>query len=67
MFFGTCTVVMKLVTGQGFMSHLTQNRSFWRRSPSQSLGLVWKKQNLTQKKHTFTNQEKHTILTKSEL
>jgi len=26
----------------GYMSHSTQNRSFWRRSPSQSLGLVWK-------------------------
>jgi len=24
------------------MSHLTQNRSFRRHSPSQSLGLVWK-------------------------
>jgi len=26
----------------GFTSHLTQHRSFRRRSPSQSLGLVWK-------------------------
>jgi len=25
------------------MSHSTQNRLFWRRSSSQSLGLVWKK------------------------
>ena len=33
---------------------------FQRRSPSQSLGLVWKKLNLTQNKHTFTNQKKCT-------
>jgi len=26
----------------GFTSHWTQNRSFLRRSPSQSLGLIWK-------------------------
>jgi len=26
----------------GFTSHSTQSRSFWRRCPSQSLGLVWK-------------------------
>jgi len=43
----------------GFMSHLTQYRSFRRRSPSQSLGSVWKK-NLTQQKHTHTNQKKCT-------
>jgi len=24
------------------MSYSTQNRSFWRHSPRQSLGLVWK-------------------------
>jgi len=41
----------------GFTSHLTQNRSFQRCSPSQSLGMVWKKLNLTQQKHTFTNQK----------
>jgi len=29
-------------------------------SPGQSLGLVWKKLNLTQQKHTFTNQKKCT-------
>jgi len=40
----------------------TQNRSFHRRSPSQSLGLVigMEKLNLTQQKHTFTNQKKCT-------
>jgi len=27
-------------------------------SPSQSLGLVWKKLNLTQQKHVFTSQKK---------
>ena len=31
-----------LMTDCGFTSHSTQNRSFWRRSPSQSIGLVWK-------------------------
>jgi len=41
----------------GFTSHSTKNRSFRRCSQSQSLGLVWKKQNLTQQKHTFTNQK----------
>ena len=47
-----------------FTSHSTQNMSFWGRSPSQSLGLVWKKQklNLTQQKHTFTNQTKCTTI-----
>ena len=29
-------------------------------SPSQSVGLVWKKLNLTQQNHTFTNQKKWT-------
>jgi len=29
-------------------------------SPSQSLGLVWKKLNLTQEKHAFTRQKKRT-------
>jgi len=29
-------------------------------SPSQSLGLVWKKLNLTQQKHAFTKQQKCT-------
>ena len=29
-------------------------------SPSQSLGLVWKKLNLTQEKHAFTDQKKCT-------
>jgi len=29
-------------------------------SPSQSLGVVWKKLNLTQQKHAFTNQKKCT-------
>jgi len=39
-----------------FASHSTQNRSFWRCSPSQSwLGM--KKLNLTQQKHTFINQK----------
>jgi len=42
----------------GFTSNLTQNRSFRRHSQSQSLGLVWKKLNLTRQKHTFTNQKK---------
>jgi len=37
-----------------------KNRSFRRRSPSQSLGLVWKKINLTQQKHAFTHQKKCT-------
>ena len=32
-----------LAPGQGFTSHSTQNRSFRRHSPNQSLGLVWKK------------------------
>ena len=50
----------KWVSEQGFMSHSTQNRSFWRRSSSQSFGLVWKKLNLTQQKHSFTNQKKST-------
>jgi len=40
------------------MSHSTQNRLFRRRSPSQSLGLVLKKLNLTQQRHIFTNQKK---------
>jgi len=44
------------------MSHSTQNRSFRRRSQSQYLGLVWKKLNLTQQKHTFINQKKHTTI-----
>jgi len=44
----------------GFMSHSTQNASFRRRFPSQSLGLVWEKLNLTQQKHAFTNQKKCT-------
>jgi len=34
------------LTSQGFTSHSTQNRSFWRHFPGQSLSLVWKKQNL---------------------
>jgi len=35
--------------------------SFWRRSPSESLGLVWKELNIiTQQKHAFTNQKKCT-------
>jgi len=42
------------------MSHSTQNRLFQRRSPSQSLGFVWNKLNLTHQKHTFTNQKKCT-------
>jgi len=29
-------------TGKSFTSHSTRNRQFWRGSPSQSLGLVWK-------------------------
>jgi len=37
-----------------------KNRSFWRRSPSQSLGLISKQPNLTQQKHAFTNQKKYT-------
>ena len=41
-------------------SHSTQNGSLWRRFPSPSLGLVWKKLNLTQQKHAVTNQEKCT-------
>jgi len=50
-----------LVTGEGFTFHSTRNRSFWRSFPSQSLGLVWKKkQNLTQQKHTYSNQKKCT-------
>jgi len=44
----------------GFMPHSIKHRSLWRRSPSQSLGLVWKNKNLTQQKHTFTNQNKRT-------
>jgi len=45
---------------RGFTSHSTQNKSLQRRSYSQSLGLVWKKLNLTQQKHTFANQKKCT-------
>jgi len=44
----------------GFTSHLTQNRSLRSGFPSQSLGLVWKKLNLTQQKHASTNQKKCT-------
>jgi len=50
------------------MPHSTQNRTFWRRFPkpifwlgvdkTKPFGLVWKKPNLTQQKHTFTNQKK---------
>jgi len=42
-----------------FTSHMTQNRSFWRRSSSQSLGIVLKKLNLTQQKQT--TQEQNTL------
>jgi len=42
----------------GFTSHSTQTRSF--RTRCQSPGLVWKKLNLTQQKHVFTNQMKCT-------
>jgi len=44
------------------MSHSTQNRSFQRHAPSQSLGLLldMEKLNLTQQKHTFINQKKCT-------
>jgi len=41
-------------------SHSRQNRSLRRRFPSQSLGLGVGKLNLTQQKHTFTNQKKCT-------
>jgi len=47
----------KICTGWQWF-HSTQNRSFWRRSPSQYLGLVLK--NWSQQKHTFTNQNKYT-------
>jgi len=40
--FSSAAIKVELVTGQGFTSHSTQNGSFRRRSPSQSLGLVWK-------------------------
>jgi len=43
-----------------FTTHSTQNRSFPRRSPGQSLALVWKKLNLIQQKYAFTNQKKYT-------
>jgi len=36
-------------------------------SPSQSPGLVWKKLNLTQQKHTFTNQKKCTTTQNKQL
>ena len=52
---GTPTGLIELSCG--FTSHSTQNRSFRRRSPSQSLGLVWKKLNPTQQKHIFTSQK----------
>ena len=55
-----------------FTSHLTQNKSFRRRFPKPIswLGLAWygKKRNLTQQKHTFTNQKnvlQHKINTKN--
>jgi len=44
-----------------------KNRWFRRRSPRQSLGLEWRKQNRIQQKHTFTNQRsvlQHKINTK---
>ena len=47
---------------QDFTYHSTQSRSFRRLSPSQSLSLVWKKLNLTQQKHTFTNEKKCTTI-----
>jgi len=47
----------------GFTSHSTQNRSFRRRSPSQSLGLVWKNPN-TSKLHIH-NQKKCTTTQKT--
>jgi len=51
------------------MSHSTQNKSFRRCSPSQCLGLVvgMEKQNLTQQKHTVTNQMKCTTTQNKEL
>jgi len=36
----TDCILLPLQTGEGFASHSTQNRSFRRRFPSQSLGLV---------------------------
>ena len=36
-------------------------------SPNQSLGLVWRKRNLTQQKHAFTNQKKCTTQNKQTL
>jgi len=48
----------------GFTSHSTQNRSFWRRFPKPISRLGMKKLNLTQQKHTFTNQKKCTTQNK---
>ena len=42
----------------GFTSTRHKTGHFGDVSPSQSLGLVWKKLNLTQQKHAFTNQKK---------
>ena len=40
-----------------FLSHSTQNMSFWTRSPSQSLGLVWKTEPDTTKAHIHQTKE----------
>jgi len=42
-----------------FASHLTQNNSFRRHSPSQSLGLVWKTKPNTTKAHIHQSKEIH--------
>jgi len=44
----------------GFYIHLTQNRSFRRRSPTQPLGLVWKNQ-------TKHNKSTHTAIKRNVL
>jgi len=50
-----------------FYAHSTQNRSFWRRSPSEPLGLVWKNKT-SHNKSTYSpikqNVQQHKINTK---
>jgi len=37
-----CLLCNLLLTGEGFTSHSIQDRSFRKRAPSQTVGLVWK-------------------------
>jgi len=67
-----CTPTMGKVISVSFFKHIlidwvkvlypTRHKTghFGDVPPSQSLGLVWKKLNLTQQRHTFTNQKKST-------